>query len=231
MMSEVKKELTVDELVAVFKDLPVEFAPGERFKYNNSGYILLGAIIEKVSGMSYEDFIQQKIFDPLGMKSSSYGSHSRIIPDRVSGYAGAAGEYRNAPYLSMTQPYAAGSLLSTVEDLLLWNTALFGGKVISEAWLEKMTTPYELNDGKAPGYAYGLAVRDVRGRHTIAHGGGIFGFSTHALYMPEEKIFVALLSNTTGARSSPTTISTQLAAVALGDPVPARQEAAIDPED
>ena len=229
MTTEVTKELTVDELVAVFKDLPVEFDPGERYAYNNSGYVLLGAIIEKVSGMSYEDFIQLKIFDPVGMKRSYYGSHSRIIPLRVSGYGRVAGEYQNARYLSMTQPYAAGSLLSTVEDLLLWNTALFGGRVVSEASLEKMTTPYELNDGEAPGYAYGLAVRDVRGRHTIAHGGGIFGFSTHALYIPEEKIFVAVLSNTTGSASNPAGISTQLAAVALGDPIPARQEVAIDP--
>lgn len=229
MQSEVTKELTVDELVAVFKDLPVEFAPGERFAYNNSGYVLLGAVIEKASGMSYEKFIQENIFDPLGMSRSYYGSHSRIIPGRVSGYGGAAGEYQNARYLSMSQPYAAGSLLSTVEDLLRWNTALFGGKVVSEASLERMITPYTLSDGESTGYGFGLAVRDIRGRHAIAHGGGIFGFSTNALYIPEEKIFVAVLSNSTGSRSNPTTISTRLAAVALGDPIQVSKEVAVDP--
>jgi CubicO group peptidase (beta-lactamase class C family) len=229
METEIARELTVDELVAVFRDLPVEFAPGEQFAYNNSGYVLLGAIIEKVSGMSYEEFIQQKIFDPVGMTRSYYGSHSRIIPGRVSGYDGESGEYENAHYLSMTQPYAAGSLLSTVGDMLRWNTALFGGKVVSQASLEKMIAPYELNDGESTGYAYGIGVREVRGKHTIAHGGGIFGFSTDALYIPEEKIFVAVLSNNAGSASDPEMTSTRLAAVALGEPYPVWKEVPVEP--
>jgi hypothetical protein len=129
----------------------------------------------------------------------------------------------------MTQPYAAGSLLSTVRDMLRWNTALFGGKVVSEASLEKMITPYELNDGESTDYAYGLGVREVRGKQTIAHGGGIFGFSTNALYIPEEKIFVAVLSNNTGSGSDPGMISTRMAAVALGDPYPIWKEVSVEP--
>lgn len=229
MQTEIIKVRNVDEMVAVFKDLPIEFAPGEQFAYNNSGYVLLGAIIEKVSGLSYEEFIQQKIFDPLGMTRSYYDNHARIIPDRVSGYGGAPGEYRNARYLSMTQPYAAGSLLSTVEDLLRWNTALFGGELISQASLKKMTTPYELSSGGPNSYAYGLSVTDVRGQHTLSHGGGINGFSTYGLYIPEAKIFVAVLSNNTGSTSRPGTISTRMAAAALGDPYPNMKEVSVEP--
>jgi CubicO group peptidase (beta-lactamase class C family) len=229
MATEVAKELSVDELVAVFKDLPVEFGPGERYAYNNSGYVLLGAIIEEASGIGYEEFVQKRIFEPLGMTRSYYGSHSRIIPDRVSGYGGEPGDYQNARYLSMTQPYSAGSLLSTVEDLLRWNTALFGGKVVSEESLKKMTTPYELNDGESTGYGYGLLVNDIRGKPAIGHGGGIFGFSTSALYIPEEKIFAAVLSNNTGASRNPTMLATRLAAVALGDPFEAFEEVAVEP--
>ena len=228
MATEVMNELSVENLVAVFKDLPVEFAPGERFAYNNSGYVLLGAIIESVSGMSYEVFIQQRIFEPLGMKSSYYGNHARIVPRRVSGYGGAPGEYENAPYLSMTQPYAAGSLLSTVEDMQRWNTALFGGKVVSEASLKKMITPYELTDGNSTGYGYGLGVADVRGNLSITHGGGIHGFSTSGLYLPERQIYVAVLSNNTGPTSNPSMVSTRMAALALGSPYPVMKAVAVD---
>jgi CubicO group peptidase (beta-lactamase class C family) len=106
--------MTVKEIIDLFKDKPMDFAPGEKWSYSNSGYILLGAIIEKVSGMSYEDFLQKNIFDVVGMKSSYYGNAGRIIAHRIPGYSKGKTGLENAAYLSMTQPYAAGSLLSTV---------------------------------------------------------------------------------------------------------------------
>jgi CubicO group peptidase (beta-lactamase class C family) len=228
MASEVRKDVSVEELIDVFKDLPVEFEPGERYAYNNSGYILLGAIIEKASGMPYAEFIQERIFGPLGMKDSYYGSHSRIILRRASGYDGEAGTYNNASFVSMTQPYSAGALMTTVEDLLRWSRALFGGEVVSEESLERMTTPYTLNNGSSTGYGYGLAVGDVRGHPAIRHGGGIFGYVTDAIYLPEERVFVAAFSNNTGKSVSMT--ASKLAALAIGDPFPEFEEIALDEE-
>ena len=230
MTTEVRKDVTVDELIDVFKDLPVEFAPGDQWKYNNSGYILLGAIIEKASGKSYAEFIQENIFDPLGMKNSYYGSNSRIIPRRARGYEGGSGEYVNARYLSMTQPYAAGSLLSTVEDLLRWNRGLFGGTLLRPESVEQMTRRYTLNDGEETSYGYGLGISDVRDRRAIAHGGGIFGFVTHGVYLPDDDVYVALLSNNSGGGVNPGTVGTKLAAIAIGNPFPEWKEISLGSE-
>jgi CubicO group peptidase (beta-lactamase class C family) len=227
MMKEIRKDIPVAELIDVFKDVPVEFAPGERFKYSNSGYVLLGAIIESASGMSYEDFIKARIFEPLGLKHTSYGSHTRVIPNRAAGYARVEGEYINAPFLSMTQPYSAGALMSTVEDLHAWNRALFGGRVVSAESLQRMTTPYVLTGGDTTSYGYGLGVRDVRGRHAIGHGGGIFGYVTDAVYVPDADVFVAVFSNNTGIDVGPGFVATKLAAIALGEPYPEWTEVAV----
>jgi CubicO group peptidase (beta-lactamase class C family) len=216
------------ELIDVFDDLPVEFEPGERFKYNNSGYVLLGAIIESVSGMTYADFVQERIFDRLGMKDSYYGSHSRIIPRRAPGHSGEPGAWIHAAFLSMTQPYSAGALMMTVEDLFRWNQGLYGGELISEGSLERMTTPYVLNNGNATGYGYGLAPRDLRGRRAIGHGGGINGYVTDAFYLPEEDLFVAVFSNSPGSLAGPNLVAGKLGAIAIGDPYPVWKEIALD---
>ncbi len=220
MLTRVKQDLTVDQLIDGFKDKPMEFAPGEKYKYNNSGYVLLGAIIEKVSGQTYREFIDERIFKPLGMQQSYYGSHSLIIPKRARGYDGSPEQPQNAQYLSMTQPYSAGSLLSTVGDLARWNDALFSGKVVNQDSLAKMTTPYQLSDGSATGYGYGLGISDVRGHRAIAHGGGIFGFSTYGTYLPEHDIYVAVLSNSTSLLSNPRVVSKRIAALVAVDPYP-----------
>ncbi|MGD2153902.1 MAG: serine hydrolase [Gemmatimonadales bacterium] len=228
MAEEIRRDLTVEELVDVFKDLPVEFEPGERFSYNNSGYVLLGAIIESASGMTYAEFLQERIFDRLGMKDSYYGSHRRIIPRRASGYGGESGAWLNAAFLSMTQPYSAGALMMTVEDLFRWNQALYGGELISETSLERMTTPYVLNNGDATSYGYGLAPRDLRGRRAIGHGGGINGYVTDAFYLPEADVFVAVFSNSPGSPAGPNLVAGKLGAIAIGDPYPVWREIALD---
>jgi hypothetical protein len=220
MATEVTKDLSVAQLIDVFDDLPVEFAPGERYAYNNSGYILLGAIIEAVSGMPYAEYVRQHIFEPLGMERAYYGCSPCIIPGRAAGYDGGDAGFANQRYLSFSQPYAAGSLMMTVEDLYRWTTALFGGEVVSPASLEQMTTPFVLNNGQATGYGYGLAVGDVRGHRAIRHGGGIFGFVTDALYLPEDDVFVAVFSNNTANEVGPGLVGTKLAAAALGEPYP-----------
>jgi len=220
MASSVQKDVTPAELIAVFKDLPVEFAPGERWAYNNSGYILLGAIVEAASGVPYERFVQERIFDRLGMQHSYYGSSSRIIPKRASGYDGGEGGIVNQRYLSFTQPYAAGSLMMTVEDWYRWSRALFGGEVVSAASVARMTTPYVLTNGSSTGYGYGFNVGEVRGHRAIRHGGGIFGFVTDGIYLPDDSVWVAVFSNNTANEVSPGLVSARLAAAAVGDPYP-----------
>jgi len=127
------KDVTVNELIATFKDLPLEFAPGARFAYNNSGYILLGAVIEKVSGQRYADFMATQIFDPLGMQHTAYEGFERNKVLAARGHEGRDGAFRPAAALSMTLPYAAGSLVSTVDDLARWDAAITAGKLLKPA--------------------------------------------------------------------------------------------------
>jgi CubicO group peptidase (beta-lactamase class C family) len=223
MQSRIKQDLTLDELIDGFDSEPMDFAPGERFLYNNSGYVLLGAIIEKASGKSYQELIDQEIFQPLEMQASYYGDHARIIPRRVKGYDGGPGNYTNAQYLSMSQPHAAGSLLSTVDDLARWDAALYSQDLLSKASLDKQVTPFALGDGSSTGYAYGLTIGELKGRPMVAHGGGIFGFSTFGLRLPEERVYVAVLCNDTGKPVRPDFVAQKIAAMVIGDPFPDRQ--------
>ena len=183
---------TPANLVARFRDKPLEFEPGTKWNYSNSGYALLGYLIEKVSGESYADFVQKNIFTPLGMKDSGYDSASAIIPHRASGYVAGPQGRENAGFIHMSVPFAAGALYSTTEDLLKWETALFGGKLLSAASLAKMTAPFK------QGYAFGLGVSASSGKKQLAHGGGIEGFNTYLSYSPDDQTTVAVLGNLNG---------------------------------
>ena len=212
----VRKDMTPQELIAMSKGKPLEFAPGERWKYNNSGYIMLGAIIEKVSGRSYEDFVRENIFVPLGMKHSYYDRTERIIPRRVSGYEKGNQGFANAAYLSMTQPYAAGSLASSVDDMALWNDAVFAGKLLKKEWLDKAFTPYRLADGESTGYGCGWVIADLRDHRTIEHGGGINGFLSYALALPDDNVYVAILTNSAIEGRLPEPLAVRIAELVLG---------------
>ena len=220
---DIKHDLSTEELIEVFDDLPMEFAPGTSWNYNNSGYVLLGAIIEEVSGESYANFVDQHIAEPLGLKSTYY-EDSRLVPNRAAGYVAETGaSYVNAPYLSMTQPHAAGSLISTVDDLAVWNDALVSGKLISKESYEQMIQGFRLTDGEVVPYGYGLGLGQLRGQPIIAHSGGIHGFSAYGLWYPQEQIYVAVLTNASGYSPSPTTVGKKVAAVIIGDPYPERK--------
>jgi D-alanyl-D-alanine carboxypeptidase len=212
-----RKDFAVQELIDFFKYQPMQFAPGTRWAYNNSGYHQLGAIIEQVSGLSYEQFIQQRIFDPLGMRQSYYDNPARIIPKRASGYQRGADGFQNAEYLSMTQPYAAGALASTIDDLAIWDAALANGRLLQPATLERAWAPYRLADGTLTDYGYGWQLSAWQGRRTIEHSGGIHGFATYALRMPTEGAFVAALSNNPGTVSLEL-LALKIAALLIGQP-------------
>lgn len=203
--------VTPADLVARFRDKPLEFDPGEKWNYSNSGYVLLSYLIEKVTGDKYEKFVRENIFTPLGMKDSGYDSNSAVIPHRASGYVSGKNGFENAGFIHMSVPLGAGALYSTTEDLLKWEQGLFGGKVLQPASLEKMTTPFKNN------YAFGLQVDTGGGRKVIQHGGGIEGFNTDLEYFPESKITVVVLGNVNG--QAPGEIAKKLGALAHGDAV------------
>lgn len=197
--------------VGHFRDKPLEFEPGEKYDYSNSGYVLLGHILERVSGQTYERFVRENIFQPLGMNDSGYDSNTRIIPERASGYTPGPTGLSNAEFTDMHVPHAAGALYSTARDLSRWAEGVFGGKLLSPASLEKMTTPNK-ND-----YAYGVIVRTAGGRKVFEHGGGIEGFNSHLSYYPDERVTIVVLANVNG--HAPSELGRQLGALMAGEPV------------
>lgn len=226
--TKIRQDMTVDQLIGTFRGQPLEFNPGERWKYNNSGYVLLGAIIEKVSGKSYERFVEDEIFQPLGMTRSYYGSWSDIIPKRAAGYDRAEEGYRNTQFVSMTLPYAAGALLSTVDDLWKWDQALASGKLLKKESMEQMFKAFPLNSGLSTHYGYGWGVFEIAGRPAVSHGGDINGFHAELFRMPEDGLFIAILSNNTGAEMRGDAIAQRIAAKTLGRPLEERKTVALD---
>ncbi len=211
-----RKDMPITELIALFKDKPMDFAPGEKWAYNNSAYVLLGAIIEKASGQTYADFIEKNIFAPLGMKHSFYDDTARIIPRRVAGYSKGKDGFINAAYLSMSQPHAAGSLVSSVDDLALWDAALYTEKLVKQDSLKRAWTTSKLNNGKATNYGFGWSIGSYEGHPMIEHSGGIPGFASYAIRMPNERVYVAALTNRDF--ESPGRTVLKIAALAIGKP-------------
>jgi CubicO group peptidase (beta-lactamase class C family) len=199
---------TTAELIAFFRDKPLEFEPGSKFAYSNSNYEVLGAVIEKVSGEKYGDLLHKRIFEPLGMQDTGLDTDQLILPKRAQGYSPSPDGLVHARSESMTVPWAAGAIYSTTGDLLRWERALFGGKVLNVASLTAMTTP-----GKGD-YGFGVGVVQQNGVKVIQHGGGIEGFNTQLAYVPDRKITVVVLSNVNG--SAPGSMGTQLLDVAMG---------------
>ncbi|RYY44845.1 MAG: serine hydrolase, partial [Sphingomonadales bacterium] len=187
---------TPTELIARFRDKPLDFAPGERMDYSNSGYVVLTAIVEKVSGQPYGTFVADNIFKPLGMADSGYDSPKTVLARRASGYSPSPDGVINADYLDMTVPQGAGGLYSTTHDLLKWQAALFGGKVLKPESFTAYTTPYKNN------YALGVMVAKADGKTSIEHSGGIDGFNTWLGYDPDSKVTVIVLANLNGGAAS-----------------------------
>ena len=185
-----------DSLVNSFSEFPLEFEPGSEFSYSNSGYHLLGLIIEAASGMSYSSFIKKEIFDKAGMKNSRTDSNKEIIKNRISGYDPFFGPV-NAQYIDMSIPYSAGNILSTVSDLNLWYKALFNYEIVKKETLTRAHTPYQLSTGEMSTYAYGWGVDTIQGQPVIRHSGGIPGFLSNGIYFTEQGILTIVLSNCT----------------------------------
>jgi Beta-lactamase class C and other penicillin binding proteins len=200
--------ITTTAMTDRLKKEPLEFTPGEKFSYSNSGYYLLGAVIEKASGQAYADFLQENIFTPLGMKQTGYDDPLRIIAHRAAGYQKQSGKIINAAYMDMTVPYAAGSLYSTTGDLLIWDQALYTEKLVSKKSLDEIFTPFK------SGYGYGWGIGKKFDHREISHGGGIYGFATEISRFPDDRVTVVVLSNIQSAPAGQ--IASNLAAIVFG---------------
>lgn len=223
-------DFTTAQLIAEFKDQPADFPAGERFSYNNSGYVLIGAVIEAVTGRPWHEAVIERIAKPLGLASIRYGGDEPKISAFARGYsAQAPGKYAPSRPISMTVPHAAGALLGTVGDLAKWAQALHHGKVVTPALYAEMIAPTKLASGETAPYGYGLAPQSVRGLPAVGHGGGIFGFTTSSLYVPERDLFVAVFANADSGLVSPEITSLRITAEAVGKPFPAFTKADFDP--
>ncbi len=207
--------MSPDTLVALTAAMPMDFPPGTGWRYDNTGYVVLGMLIEKVSGKPYAEYLDSTMFRPLGLTSTRYCDRAPLIPHRARGYSRDRDAFINAPYLDMSQPFAAGALCSTVGDLARWNRLLATGKVVSPASYAAMTTP----EGSANlnHYGFGL-VRSAIGAHIeIAHGGGIHGFITSNAYFPTDSLSITVLAN--ASPSNPDALLGNVARVVFGMPV------------
>ena len=187
-----------DDLIQSFKNDPYDFAPGAKWAYNNSGYFLLGYIIEKVSGQSYADYLKTQFFEPIGMSNTGVHDSRAILEQEATGYAQEGKTLTKALNWDMSRAGGAGALYSTVEDLYRWNEALFSGKVLSEPSLKAAWTPVKTaSQEKSPeeGYGYGWGVVKFRGLLEIQHSGGLHGFTSHLSRYPTENFTVAILAN------------------------------------
>jgi CubicO group peptidase (beta-lactamase class C family) len=201
---------TPEELVAAFRNKPLDFEPGTTRKYSNAGYYLLGYLIERVSGQSYKEFVSENIFKPLDMKDSGYVSNSEVIHGRASGYQMGPAGPENARYYNETLLFSSGGLYSTTEDLLKWEQGLLGGKLLSAASLKRMTTPFKHD------FACGLVVSEIDGHPAIEHAGDMDGFTSDIVYFVDDKVAVIVLNNLSGETRS---IASKLGAVAHGEKV------------
>lgn len=207
------RDMTPAMMVDFFKNEPPDFAPGEKFEYNNSGYVLLGYIIELVSGESYESFIQNHIFKPAGMTHSFYASDRRVIVNRAYGYHLKEEGYVNKTSISFSVPFSSGALMSTVCDMVRWQQALTNHVLLKPETAQRAFQAYTLSNGETVPYGYGWHIRSINGIPTREHGGSIFGFKSMAVYIPSTDMYIIGLSNCDC--HSPTRVTQDMAALAL----------------
>jgi CubicO group peptidase (beta-lactamase class C family) len=207
-------EKTHDQMLAEFMNKPFDFSPGEKWSYSNSGYYLLGMVIEKVSGKPYPVYLQEEFFTPLGLERTRYDSTSELITNRAQGYRYENGSLLNDLPMAMSIPGGAGGLISTAEDLVRWQMALMNGKVVTPESVKEMCTPVTLADGRTHDYGFGLAMREYRGHRYVGHAGGIFGFNSVLYCFPDTQLHIAVISNSQDFPSAE--LFHDIAAIALG---------------
>jgi len=221
-----RRDYTEEDLLKILQTLPFDFAPGDKWSYSNSGYMLLGILIHKATGKFYGDFLQERIFRPLGMTTTRIISEADIIPNRAAGYRLVKGVVKNqewvAPSLNTT---ADGALYFTVLDLAKWDAALYTEKLIKRSSLDQMWTPVKLNDGKTSPYGFGWRIAEMNGHKLIEHGGSWQGFTTGISRYVDDKLTVVALCNLDSSHARPEDIIHGVAGIyepALTPPPPAK---------
>lgn len=214
------KAYTTAEMVAEFKDQPSDFEPGQGWLYNNSGYYLVGAVIEAATGKAWHEVLRDELLQPADISTIRYTADEASVPHMALGYTLRDDQVTDAQPIHPSVPGAAGALLGDVSGLANWYAALFGKQLVSEDSLERMTTPTEYGDGKIEQYGYGLGMGDIRGHATIGHSGGIFGFSSNSVLIPDEGLVVIVLANSDSPSISTGVVMQRLAGMAMGDPYP-----------
>ena len=209
-------DLTDDQLLALVDRRPLDFPPGSEWHYDNSGYYILGVVLQRLTGVPYGDYIERTLARPLGLSGTRYCDVAPIIPHRAAGYSPAGGAVINADYLSMRLPGAAGALCSTAGDLLRWQDALVHGRVVAPATYAQMTTPAVLTNGRRTTYGFALGVYSLHGHPVVEHSGGINGFSTDLAYYPADSVSVVVLLDTDGADAA--LLARQIAEAVIGMP-------------
>jgi CubicO group peptidase (beta-lactamase class C family) len=222
---------TSDEVIATFADLPAEFEPGTRWAYSSSNYVLLGTIVEQLGGTSLAEYLAERVFAPAGLTATRFCDADELIPRRAHGYrrvAGPDGKPRHAPAepALLVQFGAAGGLCSTTADMVRWQRALAGGRVVSAASYARMITALPLTDGRPTGYGYGLFVGDFAGHPVIAHDGGVSGYGAELSFYPDDDLHIAALYNSREAPFVGRDLATAVLAVPAPEPVPLETGAA-----
>jgi D-alanyl-D-alanine carboxypeptidase len=220
---------TTEQMIGLFRDMPSPARPGEKWDYNNSGYVLVGAIVEKVTGKPWHQAVAERITRPLGLETIRYGVEEPTIASMAHGYTVRETGVAPAVKIHMSVPHAAGALVGTVGDLARWGAALHHGKVVKPASYAAMIAPTRLPNGETIPYGFGLGTGEMRGHQEIGHGGGIFGFSTDSTYFPKEDVFVAVFANSDQPATPPGVAMRKLAAMAIGDPFPEFTRAEVAP--
>ena len=215
-----KRDVDTVGLIEEIRKRQPDFAPGTRLSYSNAGFILLGAVIEKVTGQTWHDALQKQLLEPAGLKRTYYGDNALLIPGRVAGYTtdNPAHRVENASFISMSIPSAAGGLVSTVDDLLHWMRALSSGQIVSDNGFQQMITPVHDLPGVSAmhGYGMGMYIWRVRGNEMVGHTGQINGFASAVAYLPKQDITMVVLANDDNFDAQ--TMARRLAAIALGEP-------------
>ena len=203
--------LSTDSMIALFKNMPLDFSPGTKWNYSNSGFFLLGVIVEKASGKKFSDYLLENVIKKAGLKNTSMDRLDSVLAFRAQGYnKNEQGIWQHAKYISMEGPFSAGAIVSTVDDLYKWTLALHHNEVLTAASTKKMMTPYMNN------YGYGIGIDSLKTHKRISHNGGIPGFITNLSYYPADDVCVVVLSNN-GSNSDE--VSTKLASILFDLPV------------
>lgn len=223
-------DYTDEELIKVAATFPLDFQPGERWSYSNTGYILLGYVIKKAAGKFYGDFLKERVFAPLGMTTARVINEEDIIPNRAAGYRLSKGEIKNQRYVSPSlNTTADGSLYLTVLDMAKWDAALYSEKLLKNSSIDQMWTPVKLNGGKTHPYGFGWGVGEANKHKLIEHGGAWQGFTSHIARYVDDKLTVIVLTNF--ANANPGMIAHRVAGLYIPELMPVERKAIkIDPK-